>query len=166
MKHAREDYNERIIDVTGKIPDDEPVFLLRGQDQLFVDMLTYYSYRIKQGYGDFKLSTAIDEYMPEVKKWQDEHGAKRPDMPKDNTPQEIDINVYELKDLGFEVVGFVQPQTVKKYPGGSAVRGLLIYDSKTDIYAIWAPLASVTGSFEYAIYLFGKLYVKLAYTNI
>jgi hypothetical protein len=33
MRHAREDYN-RIQDPTGKIPDDEPVFLLRAQDML------------------------------------------------------------------------------------------------------------------------------------
>lgn len=31
MKHAREDYN-RIQDPAGLIPEDEPVFLLRGQD--------------------------------------------------------------------------------------------------------------------------------------
>lgn len=31
MKHARQDYN-RIQDPSGQIPDDEPVFLLRGQD--------------------------------------------------------------------------------------------------------------------------------------
>lgn len=31
MKHAREDYN-RIQDPEGKIPEDEPVFLIRAQD--------------------------------------------------------------------------------------------------------------------------------------
>lgn len=33
MKHARPDYN-RIQDPAGLIPEDEPVFLLRGQDVL------------------------------------------------------------------------------------------------------------------------------------
>ena len=33
MKHARPDY-DRIQDPAGLIPDDEPVFLLRGQDVL------------------------------------------------------------------------------------------------------------------------------------
>ena len=32
MIHAREDYN-RIQDPYGKIPHDEPVFLIRGQDR-------------------------------------------------------------------------------------------------------------------------------------
>jgi hypothetical protein len=33
MKHSRADY-DRIQDPAGLIPDDEPVFLLRGQDEL------------------------------------------------------------------------------------------------------------------------------------
>ena len=33
MIHARDDYN-RIQDPAGKIPADEPVFLLRAQDEL------------------------------------------------------------------------------------------------------------------------------------
>lgn len=34
MKHARKDYNERIQDTANLIPADEPVFLIRGQDQV------------------------------------------------------------------------------------------------------------------------------------
>jgi hypothetical protein len=33
MKFTRDDYNRRIVDLDGKIPDDEPVFLLRAQDK-------------------------------------------------------------------------------------------------------------------------------------
>jgi len=33
MKHARADY-DRIQDPDGKIPADEPVFLIRGQDRV------------------------------------------------------------------------------------------------------------------------------------
>lgn len=33
MKFTREDYNNRIIDLEGKIPQEEPVFLLRAQDK-------------------------------------------------------------------------------------------------------------------------------------
>lgn len=32
MKHNRDDYNQRIQDTAGIIPDDEPVLLIRGQD--------------------------------------------------------------------------------------------------------------------------------------
>ena len=34
MKHARTDYQDRIIDQLGEIPEDEPVFLLRAKDIL------------------------------------------------------------------------------------------------------------------------------------
>jgi hypothetical protein len=43
MKHARDDYN-RIQDPAGLIPDDEPVFLLRGQDALACMAVRYYAY--------------------------------------------------------------------------------------------------------------------------
>ena len=33
MKFTREDYNRRIIDLEGRIPENEPVFLLRAQDK-------------------------------------------------------------------------------------------------------------------------------------
>jgi len=33
MKFTRDDYNRRIVDLDGKIPDNEPVFLLRAQDK-------------------------------------------------------------------------------------------------------------------------------------
>jgi hypothetical protein len=42
MKHAREDYN-RIQDPAGLIPEDEPVFLLRAQDQLACKVVAYYA---------------------------------------------------------------------------------------------------------------------------
>lgn len=42
MIHAREDYN-RIQDPTGKIPADEPVFLLRAQDALACIAVAYYA---------------------------------------------------------------------------------------------------------------------------
>ena len=41
MKHAREDYN-RIQDPAGLIPADEPVFLLRGQDEFTPKMMALY----------------------------------------------------------------------------------------------------------------------------
>jgi hypothetical protein len=34
MIHARRDYTERIQDSAGLIPSDEPVFLIRAQDQV------------------------------------------------------------------------------------------------------------------------------------
>jgi hypothetical protein len=42
MRHARDDYN-RIQDPAGLIPEDEPVFLLRGQDRHAAHMLRHYA---------------------------------------------------------------------------------------------------------------------------
>lgn len=42
MKHARDDYN-RIQDPAGLIPSEEPVFLLRGQDELASRTLEIYA---------------------------------------------------------------------------------------------------------------------------
>lgn len=41
MLHARPDY-QRIQDPAGKIPEDEPVFLLRAQDDTAVRVLEYW----------------------------------------------------------------------------------------------------------------------------
>ena len=43
MLHAREDY-QRIQDPSGKIPVDEPVFLIRGQDVLGASILRIYAH--------------------------------------------------------------------------------------------------------------------------
>lgn len=43
MRHARDDYN-RFQDPSGKIPEDEPVFLLRGQDRIAWHVVKIYAY--------------------------------------------------------------------------------------------------------------------------
>lgn len=42
MRHARNDYN-RIQDPAGLIPEDEPVFLFRGQDKYASAILRFYA---------------------------------------------------------------------------------------------------------------------------
>lgn len=42
MKHARADY-DRIQDPAGSIPDDEPVFLIRGQDKFAAEAVRGYA---------------------------------------------------------------------------------------------------------------------------
>lgn len=43
MKHARDDYNARIQDSASKIPEDEPVFLLRAQDRTAARVVRYWA---------------------------------------------------------------------------------------------------------------------------
>ena len=42
MIHAREDY-QRIQDPDNKIPEDEPVFLIRGQDKAAASTVRHYA---------------------------------------------------------------------------------------------------------------------------
>jgi hypothetical protein len=42
VRHAREDYN-RIQDSAGLFPDDEPLFLIRGQDMAGPETLRQYA---------------------------------------------------------------------------------------------------------------------------
>ena len=42
MKHEREDYNERVVCTDGSIPEDEPVFLLRGKDPQASEVIRFW----------------------------------------------------------------------------------------------------------------------------
>lgn len=48
MLHARPDYNPRIQDSENKIPADEPVFLLRAQDQTAAGLVREWARRNEQ----------------------------------------------------------------------------------------------------------------------
>jgi len=43
MIFGRQDYNRRIVDKAGLIPEDEPVFLIRGQDPVAVKVVKYWA---------------------------------------------------------------------------------------------------------------------------
>ncbi len=57
MLHASDKYNGRIIDKEGLIPADEPVFLLRAQDPLSIDLLEDYIEKLEQ---------ELDERVPNI----------------------------------------------------------------------------------------------------
>ncbi len=54
MKHARADY-AHIQDSTGRIPPDEPVFLLRGQDLLAHGLVRQWACLLRTNGGDPRL---------------------------------------------------------------------------------------------------------------
>lgn len=82
MKHAREDYN-RIQDPSGKIPQDEPVFLLRGQDISAPETLRYWAVRNATVGGSYKASLMALEWAERMEEWQEEmeFGGKPADLP-------------------------------------------------------------------------------------
>ena len=82
MKHAREDYN-RIQDPEGKIPEDEPVFLIRGQDAAGPEAVRNWA-RIAsdQGASQEIVNSALDQANA-MRVWQLTQGnmMKIPDLP-------------------------------------------------------------------------------------
>jgi hypothetical protein len=82
MIHAREDYTERIQDSAGKIPEDEPVFLLRGQDALAPSLLLDWASRMRSLGGDPAMADLVRNQANRMIQWQNTHGCKIPDLPK------------------------------------------------------------------------------------
>jgi hypothetical protein len=77
MKHARPDY-DRIQDPAGLIPDNEPVFLLRGQDKHAAKLLRWYAAAVENDNGDPAIVEATRQQADAMDAWP-KH--KAPDMP-------------------------------------------------------------------------------------
>lgn len=79
MKHAREDYN-RIQDPLGKIPENEPVFLIRGQDLAAPEALRQYAIEAHRQGANNDLIVATLDQARKMEKWQRENARKTPDL--------------------------------------------------------------------------------------
>lgn len=80
MKHARQDY-DRIQDPAGLIPEDEPVFLLRGQGQVAPEVVWHWADLLEDLGADLEIVEAARRQSEAMERWQQEHGSKVPDMP-------------------------------------------------------------------------------------
>jgi len=96
MIHNREDYNQ-IQDPSGKIGEDEPVFLLRGQDKFTPELIRHWAILYMRSQS--KLSKDVNmtynsvlAWANRVEIWQEEHGCKVPDIP-------VDQLLTQMKDL-------------------------------------------------------------------
>lgn len=79
MKHARDDY-DRIQDPAGKIPANEPVFLIRGQDLAGPDTLREWCRLAhKNGASNDIINRVLDQANA-MEKWQREVARKTPDL--------------------------------------------------------------------------------------
>lgn len=75
---GRTDY-QRIQDPAGKIPEDEPVFLLRGQDLLAPQIVQEWIALAIRNHVDKTLIESAIDLCQRMVTWQNEHKAKLPD---------------------------------------------------------------------------------------
>ena len=76
MRHAREDYN-RIQDPAGLIPEDEPVFLLRAQDENAAALVYLWAEMAERGGVDPVMIRLADAQAKKMRAWR-KH--KKPDL--------------------------------------------------------------------------------------
>lgn len=76
MKHARDDYN-RIQDPAGLIPDDEPVFLLRGQDRNAAAAVRVWAKLVEDEGGAPEIVAAARDHADRMDAWPKK---KTPDL--------------------------------------------------------------------------------------
>ncbi len=80
MKHARDDY-DRIQDPAGLIPEDEPVFLIRGQDRAGPATLrAWVELARAHGAADDILDLVV-RHATAMESWQRNRAVKVPDLP-------------------------------------------------------------------------------------
>ena len=80
MIHARKDY-DRFQDPAGLIPEDEPVFLLRGQDIVAPVVVVVWADLAEAEGANQTIIGHAREHAELMRTWQKEHGSKIPDMP-------------------------------------------------------------------------------------
>ncbi len=69
MKFTREDYNQRIIDKEGRIPENEPVFLLRAQDVYAPSTLRFYAKLLEED-GNNEMAEELRNHARQMVVWQ------------------------------------------------------------------------------------------------
>jgi hypothetical protein len=78
MRFTRDDYNKRIIDKEGKIPEDEPVFLLRAQDAYAPSTLRHYAKLVEEG-GNPDMAEELRNHARQMVIWQKSVRVHKPD---------------------------------------------------------------------------------------
>jgi hypothetical protein len=80
MKHSRSDY-DRFQDPAGLIPEDEPVFIIRGQDVVGPDAVRAWASLAASAGADQRIVNAALDHASLMNDWHLKHNAKIPDMP-------------------------------------------------------------------------------------
>lgn len=70
MLHARKDYQNRIIDTAELIPENEPVFLLRGKDMFAPGLLLDYAKQLRLAGGDPDMAAMVESHAQAMIEYQ------------------------------------------------------------------------------------------------
>lgn len=101
MLHARDDYNDRIQDKAGKIPADEPVFLLRAQDPYAADAVQCWlnNYLSLTQEPDLAVVEQVQQHIGRMRAYQPKK--PHPDLPEAEPPVEhcIYCQTTELQNI-------------------------------------------------------------------
>lgn len=139
MKFARADYNKRIIDKENKIPTDEPVFLLRAQDQLAPDILFEWAKRLLEAGGDLETAKQAIDQGRNMQIWQKSHKVKTPDMYKESESKQFILQSIreELSKPDFNISKI--NNLVEKYYDGrtNLVKILMPVDFKSEVMTVF-----------------------------
>jgi hypothetical protein len=82
MLHARSDYNEEVQCSPDFIPEDEPVFLLRGQDIHAWRTVMYYGRTLEGDGADPRMVASVFAQADKMRAWAQAKGSF-PDVPED-----------------------------------------------------------------------------------
>ena len=80
MLHARSDY-ARIQDPENKIPANEPVFLLRGQDPFSPELLLRYAGKLRLSGGNPDMARMVEDHAQKMMAFQAEVKLHIPNVP-------------------------------------------------------------------------------------
>lgn len=83
MRHARDDYN-RFQDPAGIVPEDEPVFLIRGKDKAGPPTLRNWAYHAQRLGASPAIVEKAFQWAAEMERYQAETGNSQvPDLPEE-----------------------------------------------------------------------------------
>jgi len=82
VKHARADYNDRIQDSAKLIPENEPVFLIRGQDQVSADAVRAWAHLHRNNGGSDRVYELAMQHADLMEDWQRTIKSKKADVPE------------------------------------------------------------------------------------
>lgn len=121
MNHMGKKYNG-VIDTTGRIPEDEPVFLLRGKDKLTPQVIGFWAQLLLMNGGERHLVDAAMAWKDQIMAYQEQNGNQLPDCPP--------------HDLNKENLGYMQYDKPIEGSFIAPARDAVLNDVKNKIGAI------------------------------